>query len=667
MKLWKPGNRQWREKPAAPPAEPLTLPALIWLLVALGLAVAPHAREMPVWLTVLFFTIAVWRGFLALRNRPLPSRWLLLVVAVLAGAGVLIDFRTLFGRDAGVALLVAMSACKLLETRGLRDGVVLVFLGYLLVMSNLLYSQEIPMVAYLFAVVLAMLAAQVMIHRQHAGLGALAPLRLAGKMALQAVPVMLILFILFPRIPGPLWGLPKDAYKGRTGLSDEMMPGTVSELIKSDAVAFRARFTGPIPPPRELYWRGPVLWNFDGRRWASGEGSPRNVPMPFTPEGAALEYSVILEPSNRIWLFALDLPASLPPQAGMTPSFQLLRQQPVNEVYRYSMRSYLKYRTGDLEASERARALRLPSWGNRRARELVAEWRARDARPEALVNAGLTLFREQAFYYTLTPPLLGSDSVDEFLFRTRQGFCEHYASAFVFLMRAAGVPARVVTGYQGGERNTFGDYLIVRQSDAHAWAEIWLEGQGWVRVDPTGAVAPNRVQQGLYAAVADAENLPFLIRRGGDSEWLRQLAMGWDSLNNSWNEWVLAYGPDRQKEFLSGLGFGPVDWADMTVAMTVALGGFSLLVAGWRWRRQSSRDPVVRAWQRFCARLARRGLARDAHEGPLAFAERVAVSRPKLADSARVIGGLYAVLRYGPGVSLEEVRQLQKIVREFKV
>ncbi|MDS4041815.1 MAG: DUF3488 and transglutaminase-like domain-containing protein [Candidatus Competibacter sp.] len=666
MKFWK----RWRS-PHAPlsskrPEEPLTPLALAWLLVTLALAVAPHAAELPLWLAALFAAIAGWRWFIAVRDKPLPPRWLLLVVAIVAGAGVLIDFRTLFGRDAGVALLTAMTACKLLETRGLRDGVVLVFLGYLLVMSNLLYSQEIPMVAWLCVVVLVMLAAQVMIHRQHAGLTALAPLWLAGRMVLQAVPVMLVLFVLFPRIPGPLWGLPKDAYEGRTGLSEEMMPGTVSQLTKSGAVAFRVRFAGDLPPQSQLYWRGPILWNFDGRRWTRADELPARTPIPFAAEGAALEYSVIMEPSNRRWLLALDLPASLPARAGMTPSFQVLRDQPVNEVYRYEMRSYPRYRTGELSAAERNRALRLPARGNPRARALAAEWRERDSRPGALVDAALALFREQAFYYTLTPPLLGSDGVDDFLFRTRQGFCEHYASAFVFLMRAAEVPARVVTGYQGGERNELGDYLIVRQSDAHAWAEVWLPERGWVRVDPTAAVAPTRVQDGLYAAVADPLELPFMARRGGGGEWLRQLALTWDSFSNAWNEWVLAYGPDRQKEFLSGLGFGPVDWGEMTVAMTAVLSGFGLLVAGLRWRKRWVPDPVARAWLRFCARLARRGLARGAREGPLAFAERVAASRPELAGPAREIGQLYAVLRYGPAPSLADVRQLRRLVRRFR-
>ncbi|MDG4561336.1 MAG: DUF3488 and transglutaminase-like domain-containing protein [Candidatus Competibacter sp.] len=666
--IWR-KNRPERAKAAKPPEELLTRPALAWLLAALVLAAAPHASELPIWLSVLFATVVGWRGFIALRGKSLPPRGLLLLLALLAGAGVLIDYRTLFGRDAGVALMVAMTACKLLETRVLRDGVVLVFLGYLLVMSNLLYSQEIPMVAYLFAAVLVMLAAQALIHRPHAGLRGVAPLRLAGMMVLQAIPVMLVLFILFPRIPGPLWGLPKDAYKGRTGLSDEMMPGTVSELVRSDTVAFRARFAGATPPPNQRYWRGPVLWRFDGRRWTRHEELPANTPTSFVAEGAAVDYSVILEPSNRRWLFALDLPARLPPRTGMTASFQLLRDQPINEVYRYEMQSYPNYRTGELTTAERLRGLQLPARGNPRARALAAQWRERMTRPEDRVGAALALFREQAFYYTLTPPLLGADSVDDFLFRTRQGFCEHYASAFVFLMRAAGVPARVVTGYQGGEANDLGGYFIVRQSDAHAWAEVWLAERGWARVDPTAAVAPDRVRDGLYAAVADPGLLPFLARRGGrgEYEWLRQLALSWDALNNSWNEWVLAYGPDRQKEFLSGLGFGPVDWAEMTVAMTVTLGGFGLLVIGWRWHRRGTRDPVARAWQRFFARLARRGLARGPHEGPLDFTERVAASRPELAASVREIGRLYAALRYGPTGSPADVRQLQWRVGRFRV
>lgn len=647
-----------------PRAEWLTPQALLWLLAALMLAVIPQSGDVAVWLTVFFLLTAAWRGWIAVRGRALPPRWLVLGLALLVGIAIVVDHRTLFGRDAGVALLTAMTACKLLESRTLRDGVVLTFLGYLLVMSNLLYSQEILRMLYLLAVIVALLAAHVLIHPQHTALRGLVPLKLTGKMALLALPVMLILFVLFPRIPGPLWGLPRDAYKGRTGLSEEMMPGSVSQLIKSDEVAFRVRFTGPVPPKAALYWRGPVLWSFDGRRWTGGGSWPRNEPAPFTPEGSAVDYMVTLEPSNRLWLLALDLPASLPPQAAMTSAFQVLRRQPVNEVYRYPMRSYLRYRTGPLSNWEQQSALRLPIRSNPRTRALALEWRQRDDRPEALVNAALTLFREEAFYYTLNPPALGQDSVDQFLFQTRRGFCEHYASAFVVLMRAAGVPARVVTGYQGGELNPFSDYLIVRQSDAHAWTEVWLPERGWVRVDPTAAVAPSRIEEGIFAAMPEAAAF---AGRSVTGLWLERLVLGWDLLNSAWNEWVLAYGPDRQREFLSGLGLGPMDWSRMTGLMTAALGGLAALYLGWRWRKRRWLNPVARAWQRFCERLARRGLARGAEEGPLAFAERIALAKPELAKPVQEIAVLYATLRYGPArVSPEAVRHLQQLVRRFQ-
>ena len=645
--------------------QPLTPTALLWLIVTLTLAAAPHASEAPAWLIPAFISIAGWRALIVLRRWPLPPRWILLMLALLAAAGVLMTYRTLLGRDAGVALLTVMTACKLLETQALRDGVVLVFLGYLLVMSNLLFNQDIPMVAYLLAVVTLMLVAQMLIQRQHAGLAGLMPLRLAGKMLLTAFPVMLVLFVLFPRIPGPLWGLPKDAYQGRTGLSGEMEPGTINQLIQSSDVAFRVRFTGEMPPPAQRYWRGPVLWNFDGRRWTRREESLAETPPPFTATGPALDYAVIMEPSNQRWLLALDLPARVPPRARITPAFQLLRDQPVNEVFRYEVRSYPQYQTGELSAAERLIGLRLPSQMNPRARQLAEQWRADDARPEALIKAALALFREQSFYYTLNPPLLGFHGIDEFLFRTQRGFCEHYAGAFVFLMRSAGVPARVITGYLGGERNAMGDYLIVRQSDAHAWAEVWLEGRGWVRVDPTAAVAPNRVEQGLYGALPDADELPFLARRGGDYQWLRQLALGWDALNIRWNEWVLAYGPDRQKAFLSGLGFGAVDWGEMIVAMVGMLGGLALLFLFLRWRSRQPPDPAARAWQRFCARLARRGVQRGVHEGPLDFTERAVAQRPEWAAAIWEIGGLYARLRYGPTASAAEVQRLKRLIGRF--
>lgn len=637
--------------------------AYYWLAAALSLVMLPHARQLPWWLLALYAAALAWRWSAAERKTPLPGRWPLLAITVAAVGGVLLSYHTLFGRDAGVALLAAMTAMKFLEARALRDAMVLIFLGYFLIMANLLYDQSLFAAGYLLAALAVLLAAQVIVHREHAGLPRLASLRLGLRMLLQSIPIMLVLFILFPRIPGPLWGLPKDAHSGLTGLSDEMAPGAISRLIQSDEVAFRVRFDGEVPPSRQLYWRGPVLWRYDGRTWRTWE-EPLLDAVSYTAVGEPVHYAVILEPHGKRWLFALDLPTSVPDGGKITPSFQLLRVKPVVEVLRYEVRSYLNYQTGALPDWQRWQSSRVPSGVHPRAQALAAEWRQRDPAPEALVRTALNYFREEPFYYTLTPPLLGENGIDEFLFETRRGFCEHYAGSFTFLMRAAGVPARVVTGYQGGERNALGNYVMVRQSDAHAWAEVWIEGDGWVRVDPTAAVAPGRIESGVYAAVTDPQELPFLARR--DNLWLRRLALGWDSLQNTWNEWVLAYGPERQRQFLSNLGLGPVDWQAMVAAMILGLSAVAFALLGFReLRRYAAVDPTRRAWRSFCAKLARRGLARRGDEGPLAFAERVVASRPDLAARVRLIARLYAGLRYGR-LQRDESRRLQRLVRAFR-
>ena len=484
MKFWK--RRRSPHVPPSPkrPEEPLTRAALAWLLAALALAVAPHAQELPVWLTVLFVALVGWRGFIAFRDQALPPRWLLLIVAVLAGAGVLIDYRTLFGRDAGVALLTAMTACKLLESRATRDGVVLVFLGYLLVMSNLLYSQDIPRVAYLLAVIVAILTAQVLIHRQHAGLTALAPLWLTGRMALLAVPVMLILFVLFPAHSRPAVGAPQGCLQGphRAVRPDDAGDDQRTEPVRRSGVPGPLRQPRSATQPALLARAGAVAFRWPALEPARGTADPNSLRRS-RRKAPAVDYAVVLEPSNRSWLLALDLPARLPPSARMTPFVSTAARSAGQRGVPLRNAVVSDLSTGELTGRNAFAAFNCRRGQSARA-GVGGGLHKRDPRPEALVNAALTLFREHAFYYTLTPPLLGGETVDDFLFRARQGFCEHYANAFVFLMRAAGVPARVVTGYQGGEMNVLGDYMIVRQADAHAWAEVWLAGRGWVRVDP---------------------------------------------------------------------------------------------------------------------------------------------------------------------------------------
>lgn len=651
-----------------PRSEPLSTVAFQWLIPALLVSFLPHIRHLPWWLTGLFVISAATRWYRGPRWQIPRWTWLALFT-LLAGGGVALQYGTILGRDAGVALLAAMLALKLLESRRIRDGVVLLMLGYFLVLSNLLYTQSMLTILYVLLSVSALILAQMYLPPQHAQLSGRRAMALCGRIVLQSMPLMLVLFILFPRIPGPLWGLPRDAHSGLTGLSDEMTPGDIGELILSQKIAFRVRFNGAVPPPSQLYWRGPVMPRFDGRSWSTFP-ERRGDRLQYQFEGNRVSYSVILEPHGRRWLYALDLPASIPEDAAITASFQLRRRRSVTEVIRYEMVSYPQYNTGGLSPGMRHLNLRLPQDGNPRARELAAELFADYPDPAERVNAALRMFRDEPFHYTLSPPVLGRDSVDEFLFDTREGFCEHYASSFTFLMRAAQVPARVVTGYQGGEMNELGDYFMVRQSDAHAWSEVWLEGQGWVRVDPTNAVAPERVEQGLFAALDETASLPILARQ--DSPWLRNLAMRWDLVNNTWNEWILSYGPERQREFLRHLGFQDVSWSKLLLPMVLSVAmvlGLYLLMhtVGNQQRMRRMLDPLAQGYQRFCRQLGRWGVTRQAHEGPLHFARRAAEQFPTQAREILEISHLYASLRFGGQPQEASLQRFQQQVAGFRI
>jgi transglutaminase-like putative cysteine protease len=396
-----------------------------------------------------------------------------------------------------------------------------------------------------------------------------------------------------------------------------------------------------------MYWRGPVLWYFDGRTWTPGITLPTISPK-FTGLDQAIDYVVTLEPHNKHWLFALDVPEKLSVPATLTNDFQVLNKEPVHARLRYAARSNLVYRA-NLQESERQlqRALQLPKGFNPRAQQLAAEWRAGNKDDAAIVNTALTYFYQQGFVYTLEPPPLGANTVDDFLFTSKRGFCEHYASAFVFLMRAANIPARVVTGYLGGEFNDVGNYYIVRQSDAHAWAEVWLAGQGWVRVDPTGAIAPDRVQRGLSAALSDNAALPFMERN--PPQWMRDLRFNLDTLANQWNQWVLGYDTERQFAFLTRLGMESITWQKMALNMASGLGLVIALFALFMLRHLYTRQPdrVQAAWLKLCRKLADAGLSRATHEGAQDYAARIAAARPELAEAIRDLAARYTALRYG--------------------
>jgi len=634
------------------------------LIGACALVMMPHAWHLPAWATLAASGLLLWRGWITFRGKRMPARWLLLPVVTLLMLGVYNSYRTFLGREAGVCMLVLLLALKLLEMRARRDLFVVTFLSFFVLLTNFFYSQTIATALLAAAGVVAILTAQISF--QYTGIHP--PLRERVGMALRifllAGPLTLVLFVFFPRVQGPLWGMPGDATSNRTGLSDSMEPGNISELALSPEIAFRVRFIDAAPQTSALYWRGPVLGNYDGRRWTPltrATVAPSRQVVSLSPP---LRYQVTQEPSGRHSLFALDLPATVPRlthnRVRLQPDFQILASHAISERVRYDVASSLDYR---LQTDESALALRdwtdLPAGFNPKTHEYASQLRAQAASDLDLVNAVLQMFRTRDFSYTLRPPRLGRHAVDEFLFSTRAGFCEHYAGAFVVLMRILDIPARVVTGYQGGELNKVDGYLTVRQSDAHAWAEVWLTGRGWVRVDPTAAVAPDRVERNLASALPRGAISGLLALDEADGPWLavlQKLRDNRDAINNAWNQWVLDYTPARQRGLLQSLGIDDPDWGTLTILVLTLGAAVTALVALPLIRNRQKVDPVEALYRSLCSELARQGMPRAAHEGPLAYRMRLREAPLPPARRAAVLDflELYEILRYGTSDMLRD-------------
>jgi transglutaminase-like putative cysteine protease len=648
----------------------------LFLMAATALAVLPHLPHLPAWTSAGFFVLFLWRLGLVFSGHGLPGRAVRVATAAACTAGVIAQYDTVFGRDAGVALLVLFLGLKLMEMRAKRDLFVVIFLCFFLLLTGFFYSQSLAAAALSVGAVLALLSAMLTMQfgQREAAIGR--RLRMAGVLLLQALPIAAALFLLFPRLSGPLWGMPHDAHAGRTGLSDTMSPGQISQLARNEDVAFRVTFDAAVPAPPAMYWRGPTLGYFDGRTWRPVRHEVAQPPRPeanIPHGGEPLRYRTTLEPHARRWLFALDVPVELPRAPGLVatvgPEFDVIAADPVVGRIRFDAASRPDATIGLNETRLSLQNwLQLPPGGSRRTLEMAARWRSEELDPGRLVERALAMFRSEAFRYTLSPPLLEDEPVDRFLFETRAGFCEHFASAFVVLMRALDVPARVVTGYQGGERNPTDNYWIVRQSDAHAWAEVWLEGRGWVRIDPTAAVAPERIERGARAqqtllGAAGAE-------RGGlsDFELLRRWRYAFDSMANSWNQWILSYDRGRQQALLARLGLDATDPRELAGAiagvLALVIGGIALGTL----RPRRSRDPVAQAYIDFCDRLAGIGAPRQRDETASRYLHRVdRLLAPQDAALARDIVAAYNRLRYDPDmVSPERVRDLRRLVHAFK-
>ena len=621
----------------------------LFQLAVIGWTVLPLLGRLPWWCVLMTGAVLAWRAKLALGNGKLPGRWQVGAVLVVAVALTAWSERTLLGKEAGVTLLVVLMALKTLELRARRDAMVVFFLGFFLVLTHCLYSQSLltalAMIVSTWGLLTALVLANMPVGRpslKRAG-------ALAARSALLGLPLMVALFVLFPRF-GPLWGLPQDS-GGRTGLSGTLRMGGVAELANDDTIAFRIRFDGVVPPPEALYFRGPVLSRFDGLEWLPSIFATRRHALRATDlhtSGTPVGYEMMLEPIRLALLPLLEATPDMPGSAPQLPPPQRAQDwQPwlghdlqwhtdrlVGERLRIRAQAWQRFAHGQrADPNELNAALSLPPGFNPRtlawARQMRVQLGDADARTVAAALAAH--IRQTDYVYTLQPGSYGSDAIDEFWLDRREGFCEHFASAFVVVMRAMGVPARIVTGYQGAEPPDADGFRIVRQRHAHAWAEYYDESAGWIRADPTSAVAPERVrasrplqpQPGLVAGAINTVS-PALAT---------QIRRAWELLDNRWNQWVMGYSRSRQFNLLQSLGVADPDWSDLARALVGLLSALAAAGALWAWHDRRRQDPWQRLQQRLTDRLQAIGVDARPHHAPRTLAGLVR-ARPGSAGEA---------------------------------
>jgi len=488
------------------------------------------------------------------------------------------------------------------------------------------------------------------------------------KILLQSIPLMLIMFMLFPRISGSLWQLPSEKPSALSGLSDTMSPGNISNLIKSNSVAFRVKFRGTIPQQQNLYWRAVVLWYFDGNTWEIGMQNISQLATLYSLSDDIISYTVTLEPHQKDWLYALDMPFNVPDSLIYTNNYNLRAKHKIDSLYQYEISSVMEYIIqAKITPWERSSGLKIPFNTNPETIQMGNKLSRQYDSNEDIVNHVLELFNKENFHYTLRPPLTpGFNSVDQFLFDTRRGFCEHYASSFTLLMRAAGIPARVVMGYQGGTVNPLNQVMTVRNSDAHAWSEVWLEDKGWVRIDPTAAIAPQRIERNLEAALDPSESRPFHMQI--NNGFIRDVLFYWDAADNQWNQWVVGYDKEFQQRLLEDILSRKVEISDIILLMVISFTLMMLILAlfimkPWYYQKL---DPVVKIYNSFCKKLATKGVCRKPYEGPIDYTQRVIRVFPEQRNSIELIIRLYTKLRYEAISSDRQLEQFRYQVKKFK-
>ncbi len=646
---------------------------LLWLAAALLFTLPPMFGSLPSWVPLLFLIALAAKFWMEPKGYRLRSLvWKLVLVALILSL-LFFSYGSLRGIEPGVSLIVMLTSVKILEAHTAREFHIMIMVAWVLCLCGFFLSQNLAIALCLLIAFTLLLVALIQFHRGSSS-AFWPPVRTAGKLLAQAGPLIILLFLFFPRLSTGFRFQIAPQRGASAGFSDRLSPGSVSSLANSSEVAFRAEFPdGKIPPLRAMYWRGVVMWHGEGLEWDAPIASatlPRTSQGP--PRGEAIRQWITIEPHDARWMFALDWPVNSPSGATLAPGNYLWSYQPIHKARRYEVVSYPEISNNRLHSREREPLLQVPASISPAVRALAQSWTDEKAEPRAIVEKALEFFRTQRFRYSLTPGEYRQDDLEEFLFHRRLGFCEHYAASFATLMRLAGIPARVVTGYLGGEYNEIGHFFLVRQADAHAWCEVWFPDSGWQRIDPTAVVAPDRVNLGFNS---------FLERRGAagqldsQSVFARNLArwpifararLGWQTLSYAWDTRVLSFDGDEQGSFFASVGIaghGPIFFIIGTLAVTIAL---LALYAGWTHLRTRPRgDRVKIVYESFCRKTAKLGAQRNPSEGPLDFSRRATRLLPTESDRIRRIAKAYIALRYAPAPDPNMLEQLAKEVNSF--
>jgi len=649
---------------------------LYLLLAGIHLSALPLYRDMPLTIILFIVVLSLWQFFIIRKQITNPGKIIQALIIIASFATVFYSYGHIFGQQPGIALVTLMTILKLFESKNLRDAYIIIYSAFFIIASNFFHSQSIWLILYVFLAVIFLVAILIALSDRLKTRPLKNNLSMASRFVFYALPLMLVLFILFPRIPGPLWGLPDDAFTSKTGLSEEMSPGSINRLISSSAIAFRVKFDKKIPAHRQLYWRGAVLSLYDGNTWHRSD-APKSAQANIrynNDSDNTFSYKITLQPTNLKWLLSLEYPqphnnTNSQHTYKLNREAMLVTHNKITSIINYTVTSQTSASNQALFAQEDYKNRLLPVNKNPRTVKLARELSQLSGfDTQRYINTVLNYFRNNKFIYTLNPDLLGENAMDDFLFTSRRGFCEHYASAFTYLMRAAGIPARVVIGYQGGKMNPLDDYMIVRQSDAHAWSEVWINNH-WQRVDPTAAVSPNRIEQGVLHAGLESSKLPLLLV--SNNKLIKNIAFLYDSFQNNWNQWVIGFNQKKQNALLKSLGFENASASNLILLLVFCLTITGAIISWFLFtHKTTTKDPIQHYYNLFCLKLKRQGVQRYLNEGPVDFENRIyregRFSSNTLNNMAFIFKA-YRTLHYGNQRNIDLTEHYIKKIKKLKI